>query len=307
MATVVYSCPQMEALTAKIASLSGATHGVISWKSFPDGTPNIMINNVHEMRGKDVVFLASFDTPGDIFTQLSVIYAIPRYLAGSFKVVLPYFPMGTMERVDEDGQIATAKTLARMLSVIPPTLGGPAQIIIYDIHALQELFYFGDGVLPRFESGIPLLKARLQSMPVKPTFAIAFPDDGAAKRFGKLCAEFPQIICIKVRKGDKRVVTIKEGDVQGRNVVIVDDLVQTGGTLIECKDALFAQGAVSVSAYVTHGVFPQNSWRKFIGSNFQNIWITDSCPRTALYVKEAGAFEVLSLAPLIAQLIHEEG
>jgi hypothetical protein len=70
-------------------------------------------------------------------------------------------------QVENEGDVATAFTLARILSNIPPSRGGPASIVIFDIHALQERFYFGDGVLPLFESGIPLLLDRLKQLPDK--------------------------------------------------------------------------------------------------------------------------------------------
>ena len=79
--------------------------------------------------------------------------------------------------------------------------------------------------------------------------AIAFPDDGAQKRFGRYFEDRPDwehIICAKVRQGDKRIVTIKEGNPAGKHCFIVDDLVKTGGTLITCKDVLLAGGATHV-------------------------------------------------------------
>ncbi|XP_067667315.1 uncharacterized protein [Haliotis asinina] len=126
----------------------------IEWGKFNDGFPNLFIQEVKEMAGKDVIFLGSFHSPEVIFEQLSILYAFPRYLAKSFHFILPYFPTGTMERVDREGQIATAKTLATLLSAIPLTSKGPAQIIIFDIHALQERFYFSDNVIPRNVSGM---------------------------------------------------------------------------------------------------------------------------------------------------------
>jgi len=302
MRPVLFTCRNMETLALEIVARSSQeiAMGSITWETFSDSFPKIFIKNVGQIRNRDVVFLASFDTPGAIFEQLGVIYALPRYGVKSLKVILPYFPTGTMERVDEEGQIATAMTLARMLSIIPPTKSGPAEVVIYDIHALQERFYFRDEVIPRLESGIPLLKARLQDMI---HVAIAFPDEGAWKRFGRMFNGYPQILCDKVRDGGKRVVTIKEGDPRNMNVVIVDDLVQTGGTLHACKDALSANGAASVSAYATHGVFPKESWRTFVRSGFSHIWITDSCPLTAQAVRDEKPFEVLSLAPLIAPII----
>jgi phosphoribosylpyrophosphate synthetase len=81
--------------------------------------------------------LASFSSPAQVFEQLSVIYALPRLFVASFTLVLPFFPTGSMERMEEEGDVATAFTLARMLSNIPISRGGPTSLVIYDIHALQ--------------------------------------------------------------------------------------------------------------------------------------------------------------------------
>lgn len=106
-------------------------------RSFADGFPNIFINNAEELRGQHVAFLASFSSPAQVFEQLSVIYALPRLFVASFTLVLPFFPTGSFERMEEEGDVATAFTLARMLSNIPISRGGPTSLVIYDIHALQ--------------------------------------------------------------------------------------------------------------------------------------------------------------------------
>ncbi|GFP78946.1 ribose-phosphate pyrophosphokinase 3 mitochondrial, partial [Phtheirospermum japonicum] len=204
-------------------------------RTFEDGFPNQFIPNAQGVRGQHVAFLASFSSPGVIFKQLSVIYALTKLFVSSFTLVLPFFPTGTYERMEDEGDVATAFTLARILSNIPISQGGPTSLVIFDIHALQERFYFGDNILPCFESGIPLLLNRLQQLPDSDNITIAFPDDGAWKRFHKQLQHFPMIVCAKVREGDQRIVRIKEGDPKGRHVVIVDDLVQSGGTLAECQ------------------------------------------------------------------------
>jgi ribose-phosphate pyrophosphokinase len=279
----------------------------IQWKSFADGFPNLFIEDVKYMAGKDVIFIGSFHSPDIIFEQLSVLYMFPRYLAKSFHFILPYFPTGTMERVDTEGQIATAKTLATLLSAIPLSAKGPAQIIIYDIHALQERFYFSDNVIPRLETALPLLQQLLSSQTNADEIMYAFPDDGAYKRFHLM---FPGdddhlIICAKKRmEGNKRIVTIKDGHPKGKHVVIVDDLVQTGGTLVECGKALLNEGAIAVSAYVTHAVFPNDSWKKFTngagGIQFKNFWITNSIPHAEEICKHP-PFRLLSLSTIIAE------
>lgn len=100
-------------------------------------------------------------------------------------------------------------------------LTGPATITIYDIHALQSQFYFSDNVLVELKSAIFLLRQQLVEMDVD--VAIAFPDDGAHKRFRRKFPEYADIVCKKTRNGEKRVVSVHEGDPCGRHVVIVDD------------------------------------------------------------------------------------
>ncbi|KAK9132410.1 hypothetical protein Scep_011938 [Stephania cephalantha] len=306
---LLFYCVESELLAGKIAHLSDSIKlQSINWRSFDDGFPNLFINNAQDIRGQHVAFLASFSSPSVIFEQLSIIFALPRLFVASFTLVLPFFPTGSFERMEEEGDVATAFTMARILSNIPISRGGPTSLVIYDIHALQERFYFGDHVLPCFETGIPLLKQRLHQLPDAENISIAFPDDGAWKRFYKQLQHFPMIVCNKVREGDKRIVRLKEGNPAARHVVIVDDLVQSGGTLIECQKVLAAHGATKVSAYVTHAVFPKQSWQRFLHNGeekaFSYFWITDSCPLTVKAIENKAPFEVLSLAGSIAEALQ---
>ncbi|CAI5493038.1 unnamed protein product, partial [Closterium sp. Naga37s-1] len=227
----LFYCSEMAELAASIAEdLDNIELKPIEWGKFEDGFPNLFVPNAHGIRGRHVAFLASFSSPAVIFEQLSIIYAIPRMFVESFTLVLPFFPTGTSERMEDEGDVATAFTLSRILSNIPISRGGPTSLVIFDIHALQ--------------------------------ITIAFPDEGAWKRFHKQLQHYPMVICTKVREGEKRIVQLKEGNPKGRHVVIVDDLVQSGSTLIECQRLLAAHGAAKVSAYVTHGVFPNQTWRR---------------------------------------------
>ncbi|XP_066269170.1 uncharacterized protein [Branchiostoma lanceolatum] len=314
---LLFAHPSMEALADDVAEKcrqlvqtgkqtqvqSVQVKRTIRWGKFPDDFPNLFIDNVKECVSRDVVFLASFHSPDVIFEQLSVLYAVPKYLARSFTVILPYFPTGTMERVDTEGQIATAKTLATLLSAIPLTARGPTKVVIYDIHSLPLRFYFSDNIIPRLESAIPLIQRELLLLPDKSKVAVAFPDEGAWKRFHLMFEDrFPLVTCTKVREDDQRHVTVKEGDPKGRHVVIVDDLVMTGGTLKECAKVLLAQGAEKISAYVTHPVFPHDSWKLFTQSDvaFENFWITDSVPH-ARQITQHPPFKLLPLADVISE------
>ena len=299
--SILLSCPAMMPLAVSLCALRNDLLSTpLSWSSFSDGFPRLELLDPEALRNQDIVFLSSMEQPGDIFFQLSLAYDIPRYAIRSLTMVLPYFPTGTMERMDRDGQVATAATLAKMISAIPLTMSGPAQVIIFDIHALQERFYFSDRVIPRLESAVPLLRRRLAGMK---DVSIAFPDEGAWKRFGRYFADYPQVVCFKVREGSARHVRIKEGDPDKRNMVVVDDLVMSGNTLLECRHVLDRAGAQSVSAFVTHGVFPNRSWKHFPDSGMHRFWCTDSCPGGIAEARLNPLFEILSLDELLAALV----
>jgi phosphoribosylpyrophosphate synthetase len=239
----------------------------VDWGTFGDGWPNLFIHQVKDARYNDVAFLACLDSPATWLAQVSVMMCLPRYAARSLHVVIPYF-QGTMERVDTPGQVATTATQAHILSNIPPAVVGPPQITLLDMHNLTTTHYFGPGVHVRPKSLVPLLLNELFALPDTANVSIAFPDEGAFKRFSpKFVHLFPTIVCKKRRlpNGERRV-EIHDGaeHVAGRHVVIVDDLVQSGGTLLRCAEALQAQKAGTISAYVSHGVFPKDSWKKFL-------------------------------------------
>lgn len=289
--------------------------GTINWKRFDDekeGWPNVFIKDVHALSMCDAMFLASLHTPSVVFEQLSVVFSLPRYGLRHLTVVVPFFATGTMERVEHLGEVATAATLARLLSVAPNCACGPVQLVVFDIHALQEQFYFTDNVIIRLKSCVPLLIEKLSQLPRdEPPVCIVFPDDGAFKRFHTKFATRSVVVCHKIRgDGEAREVKIRDGleFVQDAHCVIVDDLVKSGGTLIECAQVLRAAGAAKISAYVTHGVFPEQSYRKFVHGDeackikLDNFWITDTIPTVAQLVRGLEPFRVLSIAPIVASI-----
>ncbi|CAE7700220.1 unnamed protein product, partial [Symbiodinium microadriaticum] len=230
-----------------------------------DGTDNITLSGytpVNRIAGTHVLFLASLLSNDAALSQVSVLIVLLQSFIKSMTIVLPFYPVGTMDRVDVEGKVATANTYAMILSNLP-SCGKSSRLMIYDIHALQERFYFHGSVIPSLHSAMPLVLPYLQSHNIT---AIAFPDDGAAKRFGQFFSSrgYDIIICGKVRDGKKRIVRVQDGDPAGKCVLVVDDLVQTGGTIYEAGKVIKRMGAQEVSAYVTHGVFPGDSWRRFV-------------------------------------------
>ena len=307
---ILLSCPQMEDLADEIdVRNADIQHGRVDWKRFPDGFPDLMVHGVDRLLRHDVSFLACLDDPRVIFEQWSAMRHVANLRPKSFRILLPYFPTGTMERSDHEGQVATAESLASLLSALPPAGPGPIPVYIWDIHALPIKGFFGDNVAPRFKTGLKQLFRALEGRKV----TIVFPDDGANKRFGKMKAVleaqkklgFSVAVCRKERVGDDRKVVLSEGDVEGADAVVVDDLVHSGGTLIECGKAVLAAGAKSVEAYITHGVLEEGNWKKFDGSVFRKVFMTDSCPVTAKAVRGNPRFEVLSLIDSIVNAIRQ--
>jgi len=283
-----------------------------NWGKFPDGTDNIEIggfspNNM--ISGEHVLFIASFHNNDVTLSQFQVMIYLLQSFVETLTVVLPFSPVGTMERVTKEGQVATAATYAHMFSSLP-NCGKPTRLMVYDLHTLQNRFYLHGNSVASLQTAIPLLKERIAKSNIN---CIAFPDDGAAKRFSSMFTDCVDsdgndmeiIVCGKTRgEGDIRTVTIQDGDAKDKHIVIVDDLVQTGGTLYESGKVLLDAGAVSVSAFVTHAVFPNESWKRFNKGGdracFEKFWVTNSIPTvTEDLPTEDGVFEILPLMDLI--------
>ena len=191
----------------------------IDYSKFPDGTDNISIPGFapeNIIAGEHVLFLASFHNNDVTLSQFSVLIVLLQSFIQSLTIVLPFYPVGTNERVEMEGRVATANTYALLLSNLP-SIGCPTRIMIYDIHALQERFYFHNSTIPSLHSALPLLLQKINSFPFR--CKVAFPDDGAAKRFGSYFkdAGFDIIVCGKIRDGDKRKIHItnEKKDIEG--------------------------------------------------------------------------------------------
>ncbi|XP_062220051.1 B3 domain-containing protein Os03g0120900-like [Phragmites australis] len=111
----------------------------VCWRTFADGFPNLFISNAQSICRQHVALLASFSLPSVIFEQLSIIYVLPKLFISSFTLILPFSPTGTSERMEDEGDVATAFTLARILSNIQISQGGPSSLVIFYIHALQTV------------------------------------------------------------------------------------------------------------------------------------------------------------------------
>lgn len=277
------------------------TLGEITWQHFKDGTPNLFIKDVAKTENRHILFLACFDKAIKRMDQMYVIKSLCKRLIKSMTILLPFYPTGTMERDDKLGQVVTADIDAHDFSTLPrPNYIN--KLVIYDLHTKHNEYYFNTNVTAKIASAMPIFINRLKTHHSDQQITIVFPDDGAYKRFKDFFHDYPLATCHKTRNGDDRIVTIREGEILNRDVFIVDDLVQTGGTLMECKAALVKAGARSINIFVTHAIFPEKSWEKFMDAGIGVFYCTDSFP-IASKINDQGPFKVLSLYPNILDWI----
>lgn len=204
-------------------------------------------------------------------SQFHVLTMLGESFVRSLTIVLPFFPTGTMERVAVEGEVATANTLSKMFSHLP--CGGQKnRLMLYDLHTLQNRFFFDQNTIATLHSAFPLIMAKVRELQARTgkEVAICFPDAGAEKRFAQFFKHaFPDIetvVCGKKRDKShptRRMVKILDGEPKGKVCLIIDDMVQTGGTLAACAEVLLEAGCASVSAFCTHAVFPRKAWMRF--------------------------------------------
>ena len=299
----LFFAPRMKRLAMQILSACPDLFelGRVRWDHFQNEFPDFEVLDLSQVEHRDVAFLASFETPGDIFEQFGLMRVLIRNQALTFTSIIPCDQAATMERVPEDhpGTMATEKVLLQMLSGLPQPQIGLPRVVVYDIHQLVSRLIFGDGVLPVLRTATHLLKPELCLIP---NMAVVFPDGGAEKRFGCHFRGFDQVLCHKHRSGEERRVTIVEGSIRGKNALIVDDILLSCATAISCIETLMDEGAEGVWLYGTHGRFPQSSWKKLLSVNgLRKVWITDSFPEMANEVVTANPnlFQVFSIAETI--------
>jgi phosphoribosylpyrophosphate synthetase len=259
--------------------------GFINWRNYPDSTPDIKMNKqtVSKLRGAKIIYFAYFSfnekevTP--IIDQLLFLNSLSHYGVGEINIVLPFFPVGTMERIVGEGEIPTGYSLAHMLNSIPNG-ASKNKIYIFDIHALCSRFFFHTNTVPilitmmsKYNHYINDKYNKIDNLNV-----IVFPDDGAKKRYSELVDKrIKTILCNKVRDGDKRLIKITEGleilkNESGSRIVdktinlfLIDDIVASGGTVLEtlkginkdlCKIEGYNQSKINFMVLITHSVLP---------------------------------------------------
>jgi ribose-phosphate pyrophosphokinase len=215
-------------------------------------------------------------------------------------LVIPYFGYSTMERAERPGEVVTAKTRARLLSSIPSAPGGN-RVFVVDLHVDAITYYFERGLTAVHVYARPLIAAVAGKLGGA-DYVIACTDAGRAKWVEWLANDLgvPAAFVYKRRKsGDETEVAGVSAQVKGRKVIIYDDMIRTGGSLLGAARAFHGAGAASVDAVATHGVFAGDSLASLQSSGLiGHLVCTDTHPRAPVV---AGDFlKVESVVPLLS-------
>ncbi len=289
----VFSGTKSRYMAEKVCEKLGCPLGNMNIQYFADG--EFVVSYEESIRGCEVYLVQStFPNSDNLLELLLMIDAAKRASARKVIPVIPYFGWARQDRKDKPRVSIGAKLIADLLST-----AGIDRVITLDLHADQIQGFFDVPVDHLLASSIFL--PYIQSMKLE-DLVIASPDVGGSKRASSY-AKFlgvDLVLCHKQRAKANVVESMKIiGDVQGKNVIILDDMVDTAGTITKAADLMIENGALSVRAFASHGVLSDPATERIEKSKLTAIYFTDSIPLK----KESEKIKVLSVADLIANTI----
>ena len=290
----IFACTNSVALGSNIAKSFGEELGNVITSTYSDG--EFQPSYEESIRGTRIFVIASTNPgPENLMELLLMLDAAKRASARHITAVIPYFGWARQDRKDKPRVPIAAKLVAKMLET-----AGATRIITMDLHADQIQGFFEKPVDHLYASTIflPYLKSlNLDNL------TIASPDMGGSKRAYAYSRALKSdvVICYKQRK-KANIISHMEliGDVTGKNVVLVDDMVDTAGTLTKAADLMIDRGALSVRAICTHPILSGNAYKRLEDSRLEKLIVTDSIPLT----QESNKIKVLSCAELFADVMH---
>ena len=291
---LVFSGTSSRYLAEKICKSLNCPLGNLVVTRFSDG--EFAVSYEESIRGRDVFLVQStFPTSDNLMELLLMIDAAKRASARNIIAVIPYFGWARQDRKDKPRVSIGAKLIADLLMV-----AGIDRLITMDLHADQIQGFFDVPVDHLYASGVIL--PYLQSLKLD-NLVIASPDVGGSKRANTYAKYLgcPLVLCNKTRARANVVDTMQIiGDVAGKNVVIVDDMVDTAGTIAKAADIMKEAGALSVRACASHCVMSGPATERVNASALEEIVFTDSIP----YNKDCSKLKQLSVADMFAETIR---
>ena len=291
----LFNCTKTEILAKKISNSFGVDLGKIITSTYSDG--EFQPSYDESIRGTRIFIIGSTNPSSEnLMEMLLMLDAAKRASARHITAVIPYFGWARQDRKDKPRVPIAAKMIAKLLES-----AGATRIVTMDLHADQIQGFFEIPVDHLYASTIflPYLKTlNLDNL------TIASPDMGGSKRAYAYAKHMQSdvVICYKQR-AKANVISHMEliGNVEGKNVVLVDDMVDTAGTLTKAADLMIERGALSVRAICTHAILSGNAYDNIEKSQLRELIVTDSIP----LINSSSKIKVLSCADLFADVMKK--
>ncbi|MCV6576429.1 MAG: ribose-phosphate pyrophosphokinase [Cohaesibacter sp.] len=285
-------------LTKRIAEYLGIEQSDCSVRRFAD--EEIFIEVHENVRGEDVFVVqpTSYPANDNLMELLILIDALKRASARRITAVIPYFGYARQDRKPGPRTPISAKLVANLISH-----AGADRVLTLDLHAAQIQGFFDIPTDNLYAA--PVLSRDILERNESDNVMVVSPDVGGVVRARSLAKRIGAPLSIvdkrRERAGESEVMNII-GDVKGFNCILVDDIIDSGGTLCNAAEALLAQGAKSVTAYITHGVLSGGAVNRIVNSKLRELVITDSIQPTQAVI-DAPNIRVLSIANLMGEAI----
>lgn len=290
----IFSCRASRHLAEKIAAELGTELGKSSVTEFKDGEFQPCFDE--SVRGNMVFIVQSTNPPADnLFELLLMIDAAKRASAYKVIAVIPYFGFARQDRKDRPRVSIGSKLSADLLGT-----AGVDRIITMDLHADQIQGFFNVPVDHLYGSAI--FAPYIENLKLE-NLTVSAPDMGGSKRANAYSRHLhtEMVLCYKLRKKPNVIEEISVlGDVEGRNVIIIDDMVDTAGTLVLAAQKIHERGALSIRGFATHPILSGNAVERIENSPLTELVVTDSVPLK----RSSSKIKVLTIAEILANTIQ---
>lgn len=299
---LVFSTPDYDYFAERLCRFDGFARGKVEHQSFPDGERYHRMG--HRVRGRDLVLVGGTHNDTSSLDMFDIGCGLVQQGANSLIMVVPYFGYSTMDRKTRSGEIVTAKNRALLLSSIPRARVCN-EVVLMDLHTAGITHYFEGHARPFHISAMDLVAGVVAQF--DGDIVLASTDAGRAKWVETLARRMalPAAFVYKHRlSGAETEIRGINADVRGKHVVIYDDMIRTGGSLISAAHAYRDAGASKVSAISSHGVLPGDAAEKIEKcGHFDRLIVTDTHPRAVELAKKSSFLEISSMVPATAEFL----